>query len=137
VRRIIVDASVVLAGLFKDGTVRDVLLNSDDVDFVAPKYVASEIERRIPEVVFRTKKPEATVRAVLEDLLSAIELVPAEAYSGSIARALRLAKREGAEGDEDYIALALALDSPIWTLDKDFDRVRGIITLKTADVDRS
>ena len=136
-RRIIVDASVVLAGLFKDGTVRDVLLNNDDVDFVAPKYVASEIERRIPEVVFRTKKPEATVRAVLEDLLSAIELVPAEAYSGSIARALRLAKREGAEGDEDYIALALALDSPIWTLDKDFDRVRGIITLKTADVDRS
>jgi len=137
VRRIIVDASVVLAGLFKDGTVRDVLLNNDDVDFVAPKYVASEIERRIPEVVFRTKKPEATVRAVLEDLLSAIELVPAEAYSGSIARALRLAKREGAEGDEDYIALALALDSPIWTLDKDFDRVRGIITPKTADVDRS
>ena len=136
-RRIIVDASVVLAGLFKDGTVRDVLLNNDDVDFVAPKYVASEIERRIPEVVFRTKNPEATIRAVLEDLLSAIELVPAEAYSGSIARALRLSKREDAEGDEDYIALALALDSPIWTLDKDFDRVRGIITLKTADVDRS
>jgi len=135
-RRIIVDTSVVLAGLFKGGTVRDILLNAGDVEFVAPKYIASEIERDIPEVVFRTKKPEATVRAVLEDLLGAIELIPAEVYSGSIARAMRIAERVDADGDADYIALAPSLGSPIWTLDKDFDRVRDVVPLKTKDVEQ-
>lgn len=135
-RRIIVDASVVLAGLFKDGTVRDILINIDDAVLVAPQYLRSEVERHLGEVISRSQKPEGTVRAVLEDILSAIELVPPEIYSGSIDRATEIARRAGARGDEDYIAMALALDAPVWTLDLDFVRTPGVTVLRTKDVER-
>jgi predicted nucleic acid-binding protein len=135
-RRIIVDASVVLAGLFKDGTVRDILLNMKDRELVAPLYLRSEIERHLVEVVIRTKRPEETVRAVLEDLLAAIDLVPAEAYSNSMDRAREIARRANAGGDEDYIAMALELGAPVWALDNDFVMAPGVTRLRTSDLER-
>lgn len=134
-RRIIVDASVVLAGLFKDGSVRDVLLNLDDAELLAPQYLRSEVERHLPEVVRRSKIPEGTIRAVVEDLLGAIELVPPEIYSTSLEEAERNASRAGARGDEDYIAMALSFKAPVWTLDKDFARAPGLTTLRTKDIE--
>jgi predicted nucleic acid-binding protein len=135
VKRIVVDASVLLAGMFEDGSVRDLLLNFEDAEFLAPNYIESEIERHVTEVARRSKKPEATVRALLEDLLSAIELVPAFVYSGSMDRAREIARRAGAAGDEDCIALALSLRAPVWTLDKDFVRVGGLTVLRTGDIE--
>jgi predicted nucleic acid-binding protein len=137
VRRIIVDASVVLSGLFKDGTVRDVLLYFEGAKFIAPSFLKSEVERHLPDVVYRTGKPEATVSATLEDLFSTIDLVPAGVYYRSMAKARNIAKSAGAEGDEDYIAIALALEAPVWTLDKDFVRVAGIRTLQTSEIEES
>lgn len=132
--RIIVDASVVVAGLFKDGTVRDLLLNLDDAELCAPAYIREEAFRQIPRVAARAKLSEPTVRAVLEDLFGAIDLIPAGAYSGWLEKASALARRAGAERDADYIALALALDAPIWSLDGDLRRVPGLRILATHDV---
>jgi len=136
-RRIIVDASVLLAGLFKEGVVRDILLNFEDAEFLAPSYIREEVERHIQDVVSRTGKPEATVRAVLDDLFAAIDLVPPEAYSGSMEEARGLARSARAFGDEDYIALALALDAPVWTLDRDFRRTSAIKTLPTSEIEQA
>ena len=136
-KRIVVNASVVLAGLFKDGTVRDILLTFEDAEFVAPQYLRSEVERHLPEIVARSGKSEATLRAVLEDLLSAIDLLPVEMYSNSLERAREIARRADAKGDEDYLAMALALDAPVWTLDKDFTRASGVRALRTSEVERS
>jgi predicted nucleic acid-binding protein len=136
-KRIVVDASVVLAGLFKDGTVRDILLTFEDAEFVAPQYLRSELERHLSEIVARSRKPEAILRAVLEDLLSAIDLVPVEMYSNSLERAQEIARRADAKGGEDYIAMALAFDAPVWTLDKDFTRATGVRVLHTSEVEQS
>ncbi len=136
-RSIIVDASVVLAGLFEDGTVRDILINFEDAEWVAPQYLRSEVERHLADVVLRSRKPEGTVRAVLEDVLAAIDIVPVGAYSSLMDRARDVARRAGAQGDEDYIAMALALEAPVWTLDKDFVRVPGVTILRTMDIERS
>ena len=132
-----VDASVVLAGPFKDGTVRDILLTFEDAEFVAPKYLRSEVERHLSEIVARSRKPEAILRAVLEDLLSAIDLVPVEMYSNSMERAREIARRADAKGDKDYLAMALAFDAPVWTLDKDFARATGVRALHTSEVEQS
>lgn len=136
-KRIIVDASVILAGLFKDGAVRDLLLNYEGTQYLAPAYLTAEVDRHLTEVVSRTGKPEFTVRAVLEDVLSTIELVPVEIYSASMKVALQIANRAGAAGDADYIAMALHFHGPIWTFDKDFLRARGVRTLRTRDVEMS
>jgi predicted nucleic acid-binding protein len=132
--RIVVDASVVLAGLFKDGTVRDLILNLTDVELCAPAYLREETFRQVSRVASRAKLSETTVRTVLEDLFGAVELIPAGVYSGWMERAEVLAKEAAAEGDSDYIALTLALDAPMWTLDRDLRRVPGLRILATADM---
>lgn len=132
--RIVVDASVVVAGLFKDGTVRELILNLDDPELCAPAYIRQEAFRQIPRVATRAKLSEPIVRTVLEDLFGAIELIPAGVYSAWMGRALALAKKAAAVEDADYIALALALGAPVWTLDGDLRRVPGLRILATQDV---
>ncbi|MCI4352368.1 MAG: PIN domain-containing protein [Thermoplasmata archaeon] len=133
-RSIVVDASVLVAGLFKDGRVRDTLLNADGVTFSAPLYLKAEAAKHIPRVAARAKLPQPTVEAILNDLLGAIDLVPPAVYSAFLSPARRLAHAADAVDDTEYIAICLALESPIWTLDKDFARVPGIRTLSTKDV---
>lgn len=116
---------------------RDILINFEDAEWVAPQYLRSEVERHLADVVLRSRKPEGTVRAVLEDVLAAIDIVPVGAYSSLMDRARDVARRAGAQGDEDYIAMALALEAPVWTLDKDFVRVPGVTILRTMDIERS
>jgi predicted nucleic acid-binding protein len=126
-----VDASVLVASLMADGSVRHLLLTSPGLSFSAPHRAYDEVGNLLPKIVARTDLPEAVVRAVLGHVASRIDLVPAAIYSGEIAKARRLAERADARGDEDYIALALAYDAPIWNLDKDFRRVRGVEVLET------
>lgn len=133
-RRVVVDASVVIAGLFKDGTVRDSLLAAENVAYLAPSYLTSEVVRHLSDVSKRAKIPLPVVRTVLEDLLEAIELVPPGVYSKWMDVARRLARAAGALGDADYIALAFALEAPVWTLDKDFRRNRGLRVVSTSDL---
>jgi PIN domain len=52
-------------------------------------------------------------------------------------KARDIGRRADAQGDEDHIAMALALQAPVWTLDKDFVRAKGVGVLRTRDVDWS
>lgn len=134
-RPVVVDASVVVAGLFKDGTVRDLLLNTHTFDFCAPEYVRGEAARQIPQISKRAHLPEATIEALLGDFIEAVDLVPLAAYALRMAEAQTPARTAGAEGDADYIALSLALECPIWTLDRDFARIPRLQILSTREID--
>jgi predicted nucleic acid-binding protein len=134
VRPIVVDASVLVAGLFKDGSVRDLLLNVEGMEFYAPRYVQEEALRQLPRIAARAHLPSATIEAVLSDLLGAIDLLPPGAYATHMNEARRLARAAGDEGDADYVALCLALECPIWALDRDFGRIPGIRVLSTRDL---
>ncbi len=136
-RVVVVDASVLLAGLFKDGTVRDLLLTTESCLFAAPEYVRTEADRHLIDVALRSQLPPETVRAVLEDLLSQVDLAPFGAYAHRIDEARRVAAKAGAPEDADYVALALSLDAPIWTLDVDFRRIPKVATLTTRELERA
>ena len=133
-RPIVVDASVLVAALFKDGTVRDLLLNTEEIDFYAPLYVKEEVLRQLPRIVARARIPSATIEAILSDILDAIDLLPPGTYAARMTEARRLAKAAGDEGDSEYVALCLALECPIWALDRDFDRIPAVRVLSTRDI---
>ncbi|MCI4372417.1 MAG: PIN domain-containing protein, partial [Thermoplasmata archaeon] len=122
------------AGLFKDGTVRDTLLSTHESLFAAPSYLRDEVSRHLVEVAARARIPVPTVEVIFEDLLGAIDLMPSGVYSDFLQPATKLARTAGAPEDVDDLALALSLDAPIWTLDKDFRRIPGIRVLSTKDV---
>ncbi len=137
VRRVVVDASVLLAGLFKIGTVRDLLLTTESCFFSAPDYLQSEVHRHLFDVSLRSQLSAETVRVVLEDLLSQIELAPFGLYAHRIEEARRVMGKAHAPEDVDYVALALSLDAPIWTLDNDFRRMSRVATLTTRELERA
>ncbi len=132
--RVVVDASVVVAALMADGTVRDTLLSSSDHDFVAPSYIREEVTRNLPRVAHRARLDPVTVRALVEDVLEAIDLVPPAFYAQFSVKAGEIVRRAGARGDVEYVALALLLDAPVWTLDADFRRIPGLAVLSPRDV---
>jgi predicted nucleic acid-binding protein len=49
-------------------------------------------------------------------------------------RAKAVARRAGDPNDWEYVALAWALDAPIWTYDHDFRRMEGVRAIDTASI---
>lgn len=109
-----------------DGRTRRTIMSLSRVDLFAPALVGKEVTRQASRIARHAALPPEIVTALLEDMLSRLSIVAVEGYAVNLDRAVALARRAGAVGDEDYIALALTLASPIWTLDRDFRRVPGI-----------
>ena len=134
--RIIVDASVLMASLIADGPTRGILLGYHDLEFYTPEVVSSEIQKHLPTVARRTGKPKEIVITLLNDILSNVEVIPTEVFVGKLVSARTRAREAHAENDEAYVALADYLDAPVWTYDKDFQRISGLRVLTTSDVQR-
>lgn len=122
---IIVDTSVVLAGLFADGTTRRALLETGQT-LVAPGTLRQEVDRNLKRVIERTGMDQHQTRRLLDSILARIDRVAPEVYGHLLAQATEACGEAQAWRDEEYVALAMALQAPIWTLDRDFERVAGI-----------
>lgn len=126
-RRSVVDASVLMAALQRDGRVRGLLLAAPPhVAFYAPEFLFFEIEDHLDGLAEDVGVPRLALEAVLRVLRPRITVIPPEATAHVFEQAKRLTEKADAADDEEYVALALALDAPIWSFDKDFDRVQGL-----------
>ncbi|MCI4324691.1 MAG: PIN domain-containing protein [Thermoplasmata archaeon] len=132
--RVVVDASVILAGLLRDGTTRSVLLGQHDLILYTPAAVTDEIERHLAEMVERSHVSKESVVVVLDQIRAGLEVVPTETFARYLPSARRRVARAHALHDEAYVALADALAAPIWSYDKDFRRVDGVTVLSTKEV---
>ena len=133
-RVVVLDASVLVACLFKDGRARHALLHSSAVRFVAPPDLLVESERQLPKVARRAGITPAQARGTLQILRGQIHEVPIALLRPAEAHARSLAKLAGDENDWEYVALALTLGAPIWTYDDDLRRVKEIRTVGTSRV---
>lgn len=123
-QRIIVDATMLVAAMFKDGATRRLILHPPDgVRFCAPELLAEEAAEQVDRVAAKAEVPVETIRQLVVDLLDRIQPIPDELLDSVRATAHDLCARATASDDEDYVAAALALDVPIWTFDPDFARV--------------
>ena len=68
---------------------------------------------------------------MLHLLLEHVQEVSLDALSPFEVRARALARNAGDVDDWEYVALALALNAPIWTYDNDFGQVAGIEVVRT------
>lgn len=131
--KVVVDASVLVASLIADGRARHALLHSSSTLYVPPR-VFEELDAKVAKIAKRARIDRTVVEALLADIRRRVEIVPEALLAPFLPEARKLALAAGAEGDEDYVATALALDSPVWTYDKDFGRIRGIRVIGTAGV---
>lgn len=133
VEPVVVDASVLIAGLMADGRARRVLLHAGPSFYVPPR-IFEEIDRHMDEIVETAGVPRAVVEAVMGEFEDRVEVVPPALIASFIEEATRRATEADAEGDQDSVATALALDAPVWTYDDDFDRIEALETISTSEV---
>ncbi|MCI4323297.1 MAG: PIN domain-containing protein [Thermoplasmata archaeon] len=134
-KRVVVDANVLIACLVADGRTREVFLRSGDVRFIVPTVIFDEVDRHLAEIASRAQVPLETSRALLRELAKNMEPIPQALWDSALPRATELAREVRALNDEPYIALALVQSAPIWSFDKALRRLPGVRILSTSEVE--
>src|SRR3989338_7761880 len=118
--QLIVDANILIAAFLKSATTRELLFD-EELELFAPEYFTMEISRTVKEDKSLEKYIVLTkveIEEFLTFLLDPIKIIPEEEYASFIEKATR----EVPSDDAPYLALALALNIPIWSNDSAFKK---------------
>ncbi len=112
--RIVIDANVVIAMLIKPGKPIDVFF-SEELELYAPETLLAEIEKYEKLIKTKTKLQANELEEFLSIIKKKISLIPEKQFLEN--------RKEAEEASPDpkdapYFALALYLNSPIWSNDK-------------------
>ncbi|MCY2993151.1 MAG: PIN domain-containing protein [Planctomycetota bacterium] len=126
---LIVDANPLLSALL-GGTARDVIL-SGKFSLYSTQHTLFEVEKYLPLLAHRLKLTE--MELFREFLLLPIIACQPLVYDLRLPEASQLIGHRDPK-DVQILALTLQLGYPIWTEDRDFDDLPGIVVRKTADL---
>jgi predicted nucleic acid-binding protein len=107
---IIPDANAILSALIKKGKAFDLFEWNDfreELKFIAPENLSSEIKRNLPEIKSRSKLSKSEFEDVFNKIESQIEFIPMSKFSDFISEAMKLSP----PNDFPYVALSLFLKS--------------------------
>lgn len=131
---VVVDASVLFACLARDGRIRDVLMTTR-ANLVAPPALMDEVAALLPKAAARAGVSVEVMAGVLAHLGGRIQVLSSDAYKAKRDEAQRLCREADDWGDDEYMALALAVDAAVWTYDKDLQRIPGLRIADSTEVD--
>lgn len=127
--KLVVDANPILSALL-GGKAKRLFLEAGITEFAVPESILREIHRYIPRMAEKIGVSPEFVSYAL-DLLP-LTVYVSKRYRGSMkAATLQIAQRD--PGDIEVLALALALERPLWTNDHDFEGTT-IRTFTTAEL---
>ena len=118
--KIIVDTNIIFSGLLSpNGTISDLLLNSSNTfDFYSPTYLLDELENHKKKLLKISGLSEKELDFLQRNLFKKVDLIDLESIREiTWEKAIELTKNVD-EFDAPFIALALEMDSPLWTGDK-------------------
>lgn len=127
--RLVVDANPILGALL-GGQSRRVFFEAAVEEFAVPESVLDEVRKHLPRLARKLGMAPALLDYTL-DLLP-LRSYPARAYRSLVAEARRRIEARDPD-DVDVLALALRLDVPIWSNDRDFEDT-GVTQMTTAEL---
>ena len=128
--RLVVDTNKLLAAFLKNGIVRSILLLSKH-EFYTLDYAIFEIEKHKDELLKRIHvKREQFQELMFELILKNVIVIRSSYIEDLIDDALEICKSFDPD-DAPFIALALKLDIPIWSNDKDLREKQDIVPVVT------
>jgi len=137
--KIVIDTNIIFSRLLSpNGKISDLLLNSSDkFDFYSPTYVLDELENHKKKLLKITGFTENEFEFLKRNIFKKIDLIDPESIRESTwNKAIELTKKVD-EYDAPFIALALELESPLWTGDKKLIiglNKKGIDWILTTDI---
>ncbi len=132
-RNLVLDANILLRGVFGNRVARLLDTYPDAVGFCAPEVCFNEARRYIPEIAARRRVDPDTSYRTLDRLAEIVEAVESTDYQQYEAAAReRIDYRDS--DDWPILAASLLLACPIWTEDQDFFGT-GVATWVTRNVE--
>lgn len=117
--KIVVDTSIIIGALVRRSYLLFTLLKvCRKLEVLSPDFLREELMSKIDKIVRLSKLSESEVKFALNTLLDYIQIIPMSSYSDKIDEAREIAE-EFDYNDYPFIALALKLDAPIWTNDRE------------------
>ncbi|MBU0906799.1 MAG: DNA-binding protein [Nanoarchaeota archaeon] len=112
--KLIVDANIMISALVNFKGKTRALIFLDELELLAPEFLISEIEEHKNEIAEKTKISYEELTIALNLTFSRIKLIPFEEFSEFIQKAKEVCPDPD---DEEYLALALSKNLPIWSDD--------------------
>lgn len=131
IEKLAVDANPILSAII-GGSARDVFLKAEATSFYTTAFNFKEAERYIPVLSAGRGVPVEDLYLALSTLL--LFVCNEDFYKDQIKKAQALIGKRDPD-DFHLLALALKLDCPIWSNDKDFENL-GISVYKTLELVR-
>lgn len=137
--KIVVDTNIVFSALLSpNGTISDLLLNSTDIfDFYSPTFLLQELKNHRAKILKLAGYSAKELDFLQLTIFRKIDLIDLESIRRStFEKSIELTKNVD-EFDAPFIALALELDSPLWTGDKRLIKgltKKGIDWVLTTDI---
>ena len=118
-RALVLDANIMLRGVFGKRVRGLIETYADDVSLFTPQSCVDEVRKYIPPLCAKRGWRTEIAEETLEALFAGIEIIE----NGFLAELENEAKRRIAARDPDdwpVLALAMAINAPVWTEDPDF-----------------
>ena len=130
--RIVVDTNILISALLKDSSLTGKILRSNACNFYYPEDGLSEIDCYREYIISKRARHVQTnsFDFALEFVLESVNVVPSEMYSSKIGLAFDLMKERDVK-DTPFLALALQLGCPLWSNDKHFQGLEGVLVYST------
>lgn len=130
---IVVDTNIVFSAILNaDGTIADLLLNSDETfKFYAPNFMLEELEKHHEKMKSISGLSEQELRFLESFILKKIEIISEDFIDHNNWNIAKRLTEDVDEFDIPFVALSIELECPLWTGDKKL--MRGIA--KDDDVD--
>ena len=131
--RLVVDTNIAYSALLKSSRIHRLLITEQRLEPHAPKVLLDEIEKHIPRIRRYTGFTVRELRVIWEILVERIKIHREEEYTDEMEEAMNLLRNVDLS-DAPFIALAMHLDTPLWTGDKALIR-KGLETGEYIAVD--
>jgi predicted nucleic acid-binding protein len=130
--KLVVDTNILISALIKDSTNRKIIFSSD-FELHVPEYAFSEIGRYKETIITKSKLDSVDYELFLNILKGKVCIVAEK----DVKEFMKEAKKIMDSIDEDdtvFIALALALECPVWSNDSDFMKQKRVKVYTTDDL---
>lgn len=128
---LVIDANVVISALISwHGKSRD-LIFLNNLSLFAPEYLLEETEKYKELIIKKSDLDESSFELATSLIFSKINLIPFSEFESFITKAKNICPDPN---DEEYFALALSKNFPIWSDDKALKQQSVVKVLSTIEL---
>ena len=129
--RLVVDTNVLMTFFWKNSKTRKLIMLGNSLELFSPEFALDEIKKHKDEILKKTNISEEEFNVIRIELAISIKFYPVIFYKDFLKQSLDISPDKN---DIDFFALALKLDLPIWSNDKNLKNPDMIKIISTKEL---